>query len=99
MLYIPWGDQRTPILPTTVITEMEQEMYKVVGDACKIMVKEVGKGVGESVAELVKKELRGGELTDYLKAIAQYLSKSGFGKITVEESGNSIKITIEDAPR
>ncbi len=94
--------ERMILLPANVINKMSEEFYNIVGPASKVMMREIGKCIGECVTEVVEKELEGKvhEASDeqLLQAIANYLSKSGMGKISVERAGDEIVIKMELAP-
>ncbi|UXD22851.1 hypothetical protein IPA_08905 [Ignicoccus pacificus DSM 13166] len=100
---IKGSEERVMIVPTKMIAEMGKEFYKIVGDASKVMMREIGKCLGEYMTEVaiseLKKEVSQSDLRDLLNAIATFLARSGFGKISVEEEDDgSLKIVVEDAP-
>ena len=95
-------NERVMIVPTRMIFQMGKEFYKVVGEASKVMMREIGKCLGECMVDVATSELDKGveesSLKEALEAIGTFLARSGFGKISVEEEQDGIKVIIEDAP-
>ncbi len=95
-------EERVMIIPARMISEMGKEFYKIVGDASKVMMREVGKCVGQCMVEIVENELKKDKneanLRELLEAVSTFLHRSGFGKVSLEETEGGYKVIIEDAP-
>lgn len=97
----PIGEMgRVMLVPVNIVTKMHHEFYKIVGVASKVILKEVGKSFGESVTEIVEREIKGDkrDMQSLLEAVVSYLNKSGFGDVTLEEEGDTFRVIIRDAP-
>ena len=70
---------RVLVLPSTLVSKLYDEFYKIVGEASPVIMRELGKGIGEIAAEMVESEIKEESLEAYMKAIAEYLTKMGFG--------------------
>ncbi len=88
-------DERMLILPSEVVKKLSEEFYKILGPASKVVMREIGKCIGECVLEITKKEMSDGSLDGVLNAIARYLTRSGFGDVKIERDNGSIFIKIK----
>jgi len=63
-------------------------------------LREVGKCFGESVVDVVKKEMEGNDASvdTVLEATVKYLRKSGFGDVKIEKVGDEYVVKIKGSP-
>ncbi len=86
------------ILPASTIAKIGERLYKIVGPASNVHLMEIGRSVGQSLAEIVEKQSKSSERCDVINSIGEYLTKSGFGITEVENHGDHCDVTIEYPP-
>ncbi len=95
-IYIGKSDVRVILTPVDMLSSMAKEFQKLVGPAAKVLMREVGKSLGLAMADIIKRERA--DQGSIEKALEEFLSKSGFGKVKVSEIDGCYHVTFEDAP-
>ena len=86
------------ILPASTVSKIGKRLYKIVGDAANVQLMEIGRSVGQSLAELIKRQMKGSDNMSVLDSIDLYFKKSGFGVARVEDKGDHYEVIIENPP-
>ena len=95
------------LLPVEIVSKIRDSLMKIVGEAgARVTLREIGKAVGNALAEVVGKELSAqfhtsgtqASLEQLCEAVSDYLQKAGFGNVIVEKEGGKIKLTIYYPP-
>ena len=95
-VYIGESNVRVILTPVEMLSSMAKEFQKLVGPAAKVLMREVGKSLGLAMADIIKKEHK--DQGSIEKALEEFLSKSGFGKVEVSKIEDCYHVTFEDAP-
>jgi len=86
------------ILPATTVSKIGSRLYKIVGEAANVQLAEIGRSIGHSLAELIKRQMHGDRIEDIIESIDDYLSKSGFGKAELVKHENHFDVIINNPP-
>ncbi|UXD22542.1 hypothetical protein IPA_06085 [Ignicoccus pacificus DSM 13166] len=88
------------IVPASLVTKLNDEFFKIVGNASKIIVRNVGKSLGAATAEIILERWNTKEMSleDLVNTISATLNTIGFGKVSFNVNGKKIKVDIEEAP-
>ncbi|UXD22892.1 hypothetical protein IPA_09295 [Ignicoccus pacificus DSM 13166] len=86
------------LIPATTIEKIGESLYKIVGPAANVHLREIGRGIGKALIEIVKHERTGEDYQADVDAIAHYLEKAGFGRIKVTKHDDHFDILIENPP-
>jgi predicted hydrocarbon binding protein len=86
------------LIPATTIEKIGESLYKIVGPAASVHLREIGRGIGKALTEVIIHERKDNSAREDVNAIATYLEKAGFGKIEVKEHGDYFDILIKNPP-
>ncbi len=91
------GNVKVMIVPVAMVHKLNKEFAKIVGPASKIIVRNVGKSLGEAMADML--ELKdANDLNELANAISEFMLRAGFGKTQVAIDGNTLLFKVLDAP-
>jgi predicted hydrocarbon binding protein len=94
-LYIADTNTRVLIVPVETIGEMARQFRKLVGPAARVLMREVGRSFGHALGDVIRKEREAGDLQ---RALQTFFEKCGFGRVTVEERGGKVVVTLDEPP-
>ncbi len=86
------------LLPANTIQRIGATLEKIVGPAVTVHLREIGRGVGQALVEVIRHEEKDLGAKSDIEAIAHYLEKAGFGKVKVEKHDDHFDILIELPP-
>ena len=86
------------LIPASTIEKMGESLYKIVGPAASVHLREIGRSIGRALVEVLKHERSDLGAQNYIEAIAHYLERAGFGNVEVKDHGEHYDILIKNPP-
>ena len=86
------------LIPASTIGKIGESLYKIVGPAASVHIREIGRGIGRALTEVISHEKKNLGAENNAEAIAHYLERAGFGNVEVKVHGDHFDILIKNPP-